>query len=87
MTVANRLLQTELGINTNVVVSDIRHDVVNTRTIVSDVQRTVVKIQEGIEGKNLSVSTVCTASIIGSMLIVAQAQARSAIPATNKSSI
>ena len=34
--------QTELSINTHVVVSDIRHDVVNTHTIVSDVHQGVV---------------------------------------------
>ena len=34
--------QTELAINTNVVVSDIYHDVVNTQTVVSDVRQGIV---------------------------------------------
>jgi len=37
--------QTELSINTHVVVSDIRHDVVNTHTIVSDVESGGCKYQ------------------------------------------
>jgi len=40
--VLNVRLQTELGINTHVVVSDIHEDVVNTHTIVSDVHRDVL---------------------------------------------
>ena len=37
--------QTELAVNTNVVVSDIRHDVTNTHTVVSRIRRDVVNTQ------------------------------------------
>ena len=54
--------QTELAINTNVAVSDIRHGVVDTHAvvsdthlIVSDIHRTMVESREGADGKNLSV--------------------------------
>ena len=66
--------QTELSINTHLVVSGIRRDVVSTHTIVSDVHqgvvnthaivsdihRTIVQGQEGAGGKNLPVSATCT---------------------------
>ena len=79
--------QTELAINTNVVVSGIRHDVASTHNIVSDVHRTVVKIQEGIDGKNLVVSATSALFTTQSTLTVTQTQTRSAISATNESSI
>ena len=40
-------LQTELAINANATVCDIRHDVANTQILVSDIHRTVVERQEG----------------------------------------
>ena len=36
--------QTELAINTNMVVSDVRHDVLTTRTVVSDVHHDITNI-------------------------------------------
>ena len=57
-------VQTELAINTNVVVSDVHRGVVNTHTIVSEIHRTIVQKQEGTDGKNQSVSVVCTPFII-----------------------
>ena len=73
MAIADRLLQTSLAINTNVVVSD--------------VHRAVVKIQEGVGGKNLPVSVIYTPSTIESMFTVAQAQTRSAISTIDESSV
>ena len=52
--------QTELAINTNVVVSDVHRGVANTHTIVSEIHRTLVRNQERSESKNLSVSVTCT---------------------------
>jgi len=62
--------QTELTINTNITVSEIRHDVVNTHAIVSglehnvtsahamvsDIHRTIMGGQEGSDGASPSVS-------------------------------
>ena len=62
--------QTELAINTNVVVSDVHRGVantytvvsdvhqgvVNTHTVVSEIHRVIVQNQEGTDGKNQSVS-------------------------------
>ena len=64
-------LQTELAINTNVTVSDIRHDVAtivsdvrsgvaSTHIIVSDIHRTITENQRGVDGINQSVSLTCT---------------------------
>jgi len=39
--------QTELAINTNLVVSDVRHGVISTHTMVSDMHRNMLKSQEG----------------------------------------
>ena len=57
MLLLTRHFQTELAINTHVAVSD-------TRTMVSDTHRTIVKGREGSDGKSLSVSDVCTLSVI-----------------------
>ena len=51
-------VQTELAINTNVVVSDVHRDVLNTQIIVSDIHRTIVGSQEGTDGTNRSVSDI-----------------------------
>ena len=40
-------LQTELAVNTLVVVSDVRHGVVGTHAMVSDIHRSVMRGQEG----------------------------------------
>ena len=63
--------QAELAINTNVVVSDIRHDVVNTHTIVSEIHRTVVGSHRTWHGKNQSVGVARTPLAAGSILTVA----------------
>ena len=55
-------LQTELVINTNVVVSDVHRGVVNTHAIVSDIHRTIVGNQEGSDGKNRPVGFTCSFS-------------------------
>jgi len=47
--------QTELAINTHVVVSNIHHDVANTHTLVSDIHRNIVKGQEGTNTKHQAV--------------------------------
>ena len=61
-------IQAELTINTNVVVSDIRRDVVTTHNIVSDIHRTMVRGQEGGESASLSVSVARTIFITESTL-------------------
>ena len=75
-------IQTELAINTNVVVSDIHQGVVNTHvtiselqhsvtkthTIVSDIHRTVVRGQEGAESTSSSVSVARTIFVTKSTL-------------------
>ena len=50
--------QTELAINTHVIVSDVRHGVVNTHTMVSELHRNMVKSQEGTDDQHRSVSDV-----------------------------
>ena len=62
--------QTELAINTNVVVSDIRHDVVNTHTIVSDIHRTIVGSQDGTDEKNRSVGVTYIVLVAESTLTI-----------------
>jgi len=52
--------QTELNINTNVVVSDVHHGVVTTHAMVSDIHRSMLKGQEGTDDQHRSVSEVCT---------------------------
>ena len=54
--------QTELALNTLVVVSDVQHGVVNTHTMVSDIHRNMIKGQEGNDDqRRLPVSDTCTA--------------------------
>ena len=48
--------QTELAVNTNVAVSDVRHDVAKTHTIVTDIHRSLVERKEGTDDRNRSVS-------------------------------
>jgi len=50
--------QTELAINTNVLVSDVHRDMLNTHSIVSDIHRTIVASQGGADGNNQSVSAI-----------------------------
>jgi hypothetical protein len=66
--------QTELALNTHTIVfgidrnvtsshaivSRIDHNAANTHTIVSDIHHIMVKNQEGVDGKNASVSITCT---------------------------
>ena len=52
--------QTELAINTNVVVSDVRKGVYDTQAIVTDIHRTIVANQEENNGKGRSVSVTLT---------------------------
>ena len=52
--------QTELAINTNVVVSDVHTIAKDTHTIVSDIRRTMVQSQEGTGSKDLSVGVTYT---------------------------
>ena len=52
--------QTELIINTHVVVSDVHHGVVTTHAMVSDIHRSILKGQEGTDDPQLSVSDICT---------------------------
>ena len=49
-------LQTELAINTHVIVSDVHHGVANTQTMVSDIHRNMLKGQEGADDQHRSVS-------------------------------
>jgi len=53
-------LQTELAINTHVIVSDVHHGVVNTHVMVSEIHRSVVKGQGGIDDQHRLVSDICT---------------------------
>ena len=76
--------QTELAIDTNLVVSDVHQRVVNTHTItkythtiakdthtiVSDIHRTMVQGQEGTDSKDLSVSVTYTLSTSESTLTI-----------------
>jgi hypothetical protein len=57
--------------NTHVVVSDIRHDVVNTHTIVSDIHRNMLRSQEGADDHHRSVSDTSTLFIVKQTLTVA----------------
>ena len=70
-------LQTELAMNTNLLVSDVHRDVVNTnvtmsevRKIVFDMYRTMAKSQEGSDGRSQLVSVPCTLFITESTLTV-----------------
>ena len=58
MAIANCLLQTELAINTHMIVSDVHHDVVNTHTMVSDIHRNMR--QEGTDDQRRLVSNIRT---------------------------
>ena len=48
MTPLTGRFQTELAINTNVVISDVRRDIANARTIVSDVHQGVSELQHNV---------------------------------------
>ena len=50
--------QTELAINTSVVVSGVHRDVLTTQAIVSNIHRNMVEGQEGTDGKIQSVSFI-----------------------------
>ena len=63
--------QTELAINTNVVVSDVRKGVYDTQAIVADIHRTIVANQEGNNGKGRSVSVTLTLFNAESTLTIA----------------
>ena len=63
--------QTELAINTNVVVSDVRKGVYDTQAIVTDIHRTIVANQEGNNGKGRSVSVTLTLFNAESTLTIA----------------
>ena len=52
-------LQTELAINTHVIVSGVHHGVVNTHAMVSEIHRSVVKGEEGTDNQHRSVSDIC----------------------------
>ena len=52
--------QTELAINTNLVVSDVHHGVVNTHTMVADMHRNMLKSQEETDDQRQSVSNIRT---------------------------
>ena len=62
--------QTELAVNTNVVVSDVRRDVVTTRTIVSEIHQAVVKGRGEADNKSLLVSVTRTMFITRSTLTI-----------------
>ena len=51
--------QTELAINTHVLVSDVRQGFVTTHTMVSDIHRNMLKGQEGTNNQHGSVSDIC----------------------------
>ena len=57
--------QTELAINTNVVVSDIRHDVTNTQTIVSSVRQGVFELQHNVVNTYTIVSDIHRTMVAG----------------------
>ena len=50
--------QTELAMNTNLIVSDVHHGVANTHTMVSDMHRNMLKSQEGTDDQLLLVSDI-----------------------------
>ena len=52
--------QTELAINTHVVVSDVRHGIANTHTLVSEMHRNMLKGQEGTDDQLRLVSDIHT---------------------------
>ena len=52
--------QTELAINTHVLVSDVHQGFVITHNMVSDIHRNILKGQEGTEDQHWSVSNICT---------------------------
>jgi len=60
MTIANAHLQTELAINTHILVSNVHHGAVNTHAMVSEIHRSVVKGQEGADNQHPLVSHICT---------------------------
>ena len=51
--------QTELAMNTHVIVSDVHHGVANTHTMVSDIHRNMLKCQEGTGDRHRLVSNIC----------------------------
>ena len=78
--------QTELAINTNVIVSDnhtivssVHQDVATTQAIVTDILRTVVASREGTDSKTLSVSVTRIVFITESTLTIPKTQTRSDI--------
>ena len=50
--------QTELAINTHVIVSDVRHGVVNTHTMISEIHCNMLKSQEGTDDQHRLVSDI-----------------------------
>ena len=72
--------QTELAINTHVIVSD-------THTMVAELRRTMVRGQDGDDGGNLLVSDTLVPPTIEPPLTISQAQIRSVSSTTNGSDI
>ena len=62
--------QTELAVNTNVVVSDVRQDVLMIHTVVSEIHQAVVKGQGEADDKSLLVSVTRTMFITQSTLTI-----------------
>ena len=52
--------QTELAINTNLIVSDVHHSVVNADTMVSDMHHNILKSQEKTDDQHRLVSDICS---------------------------
>ena len=52
--------QTELALNTHTIVSGMNHNVTKIHAIVSNIDSTVMKIREGTDSQNRSVSITCT---------------------------
>ena len=55
--------QTELALNTHILVSGVDHNVTRILNIVSNPSGSEVKVREGTGGEHLSVSTICILSI------------------------
>jgi len=60
-----RRSQTELAVNTNVIVTELEHTVTSTHNMVTEIHHSMVQVQEGDGSKSLSVSNSRTLSTTG----------------------
>ena len=74
-----RRSQTELAVNTHVIVTELEQNVTSTHIMVTEIHHSMAQVQHGNGSKNLSVSGGRTLTVTGCPLTAVQAQTRLAI--------